>query len=313
MVENGSAPAPVAADAESHRREPSMPLPLPLHRPLPVSRRPSAADAPTSRRVLLGLAGFAAATAAIRLALPAAAQDDGEGTATADPAPISPSSGAIVSTGRGEVPTFGGQRPGPFNRPPAQPDTLPGVAPTGLRVELIGIDAAIEELEVVAGQMQDPTGPWVVGWYPALGQLGRGNVVMAGHIDYWNVGPSVFYDIAALAPGDPVDVLGDDGQTYGFNVEWVRQVNADDAPLEELVGPTAREALTLITCGGTFDYQNGVYLQRTVVRANRTASAPPPSPTAAPEPTVAPTATPLPPTPNPNPPIVPRATAAPTA
>ena len=37
----------------------------------------------------------------------------------------------------------------------------------------------------------------------------------------WNVGPSVFFDIAALAPGDPIDVLGDDdlcipGYEYHF-------------------------------------------------------------------------------------------------
>ncbi len=273
-----------------------MPLPLPHRQP---------GDETTTRRRLLVAAAATAAGAYVRQAGFAGAQGDAAATAEAgEVAPIAPGPSAIVSTGRGEAPTYGGTRPGPFNQPPAQRQTLPGVAPTGLRVERVGIDAAIEDLRIVDGQMQDPTGPWIVGWYTDLGWLGRGNVVMAGHIDYWNVGPSVFFDIAALEPGDLIDVLGDDGQDYGFLVEWVRQVNADDAPLEELVGSTGGEALTLITCGGTFDYQNGVYLQRTVVRAGaeRAAAA------AIPESTAEPTADP---TPNPNPPIVPRATLTP--
>lgn len=259
-------------------------------------------DATTSRRRVLSAAAATAAALLLRRAGVAVAQDGAAATAEAGAvAPTAPGPGTIVSTGRGEAPTFGGRRPGPFNWPPAQRETLPGVAPTGLRVEKVGIDAAVEELRIVDGQMQDPTGPWIVGWYTDLGWLGRGNVVMAGHIDYWNVGPSVFFDIAALEPGDPIDVLGDDGGAYPFLVEWVRQVNAVDAPLDDLVGPTGGEALTLITCGGTFDYQNGVYLQRTVVRAAPVAAAA----TATPEPTPEPTA-------NPNPPIVPRATSTPT-
>ncbi len=280
--------------------------------PLPLLRR-QPDDATTTRRRLLA-AAMGATGLLLRQSGIALAQDGAAATAEAgEVAPIAPGPGTIVSTGRGEVPTFGGRRPGPFNRPPAQRESLPGVAPSGLRVERVGIDAAIEELRIVDGQMQDPTGPWVVGWYTDLGWLGRGNVVMAGHIDYWNVGPSVFFDIAALEPGDPIDVLGDDGADYRFLVEWVRQVNADDAPLEDLVGPTGGDALTLITCGGTFDYQNGVYLQRTVVRAAPLRAASTPAPTAIPEPTAEPTPAPLPEPPaNPNPPIVPRATSTPT-
>ena len=49
----------------------------------------------------------------------------------------------------------------------------------------------------------------------------------------------------------------------------MKQFDADNAPLDEIVGPTGRDTLTLITCGGTFDFANGRYLQRTVVRADR--------------------------------------------
>ena len=170
----------------------------------------------------------------------------------------------------GEVPTFGASRPGPADivRPPA---SVTIVSPVGLSIEKAGVDAGIEPLRVIDGQMQDPTGPWVVAWYENLGSLGEdGNVVMAGHIDYWNVGPSVFYNSASLQPGDEVVVSGDNGKTYPFAVEWIKQFDSDAIPLDEVAGPTEDQSLTLITCGGAFDYANGHYLQRTVVRANRT-------------------------------------------
>lgn len=187
-------------------------------------------------------------------------------------APVAPESPVILSTGKGEAPSYGARRPGPVTWERANREVSAGVAPTGLRIESAAIDAAIETLRVTDGQMPDPTGPWVVSWYENLGRLGTGdNVVMAGHIDYWNVGPSVFYDLAALQPGDAIDVFGADGQDYRYAVDWVRQFDASTIDMDAVVGPTGADTLTLITCGGAFDYANGEYLQRTVVRANRDA------------------------------------------
>src|SRR5918993_259657 len=175
----------------------------------------------------------------------------------------------IRPTGVGEVPSTGTRRPGPAN---VDLERMRSdiVAPIGLAIETAGIDAGIEALRVVDGAMQDPSGPWVVAWYENLGALGTiGNIVMAGHIDYWNVGPAVFYNLSTLEPGDEIVVTGDDGKTYPFAVEWVRQYDSASIPLDEVAGPTTEQSLTLITCGGAFDYTNGLYLQRTVVRANR--------------------------------------------
>ena len=80
--------------------------------------------------------------------------------------------------------------------------------------------------------MQDPTGPWVVAWYENLGALGSiGNIVMAGHIDYWNVGPSVFYNLSTLQPGAEIVVTGEDGKAYPYAVEWVQQFDSTSMPL----------------------------------------------------------------------------------
>src|SRR5215217_6410340 len=222
---------------------------------------------PVTRRTLLAGAAVLAATAAHRF-LPARAQD-------ATPAAVatpSAGSGGIQPTGTGDVPSTGARRPGPAN---VALDRIrsEAVSPIGLAIEAAGIDAGIETLRVVDGAMQDPSGPWVVAWYENLGSLGTtGNVVMAGHIDYWNVGPAVFYNLSTLEPGDDIVVTGDDGKTYPFAVDWVRQYDSASIPLDEVAGPTEVQSLTLITCGGAFDYANGHYLQRTVVRANRTGS-----------------------------------------
>jgi sortase (surface protein transpeptidase) len=196
---------------------------------------------------------------------PARAQD---GTPIAVGTPSAEIS-VIKPTGVGPVPSTGGSRPGPANIVRNRSTTTP-IAPVGLQIPSAGVDAGIERLRVVDGAMQDPSGPWEVAWYENLGTLGTiGNVVMAGHIDYWNVGPSVFYNLANVQPGDEIVVAGDDGKTYPFSVEWVKQFDSEAIPLDEVAGPTPEQSLTLITCGGAFDYVNGHYLQRTVVRANR--------------------------------------------
>jgi len=218
----------------------------------------------TRRSVVTGMVVLAFA-AAHRIVT--ASAQDGAPAAVATP---SAGSVGIRPMGVGDVPSTGASRPGPANLELARTRS-DFVAPVGLTVEAAGIDAGIEALRVVDGAMQDPSGPWVVAWYENLGALGKiGNIVMAGHIDYWNVGPAVFYNLSTLEPGGEIVVTGEDGRTYPFTVEWVRQYDSDSIPLDEVAGPTTDQSLTLITCGGAFDYANGHYLQRTVVRANRT-------------------------------------------
>jgi sortase (surface protein transpeptidase) len=121
--------------------------------------------------------------------------------------------------------------------------------------------------------MLDPSGPWVVSWYEPLGKVGEGgNVVMAGHVDYWNVGPAVFWDIRNLPAGDVIRVVGEDGKNYEYAVQWIERYDAAGLTPEviqnDIVGDTGEETLTLITCGGTFDPATGEYNERWVVRAN---------------------------------------------
>jgi LPXTG-site transpeptidase (sortase) family protein len=186
--------------------------------------------------------------------------------------------GTIVSTEVGEVPTTGGMRPGPVGAAPEKVRTR-GVEPIALTIEAVGIDAQVEVSDIVDGVMQDPRGPFVVSWYQETarpGETDKGNVVMAGHVDYYTVGEAIFWTLKDIGEGDELVVTGADGSTFTYEFEWIESYPvAELTPetIQEIVGPTEEQVLTLITCGGTFDPVSGEYLERTVVRARLVDSA----------------------------------------
>ncbi len=172
----------------------------------------------------------------------------------------------------GEQPTSGGARPGPVNAVPGL--RSPGVLPVGLRIEAIELDATIEQQHIEDGVMQNPSGPFVVAWYKETGRLGEedNNVVLAGHLDYWDVGPAIFYDVWKLEEGDRIEVVGKNDAVFVYAVDWVEAYKLDEldsAAIQDIIGPTPTESLTLITCGGDFDYDSGEYEERIIVRATR--------------------------------------------
>lgn len=173
---------------------------------------------------------------------------------------------------RGELPTTGGMRPGPIGfAPVSAPAIFHGSRPVAIRIASVQVDADVQEGAVVDGLLQDPTGPWVVAWYPETSRVGTaGNAVMAGHLDYWGTGPAVFARIGELAEGDEIEVTGNNGRVYRYAVAGNDLYDAATAPIAEIVGPTEAAALTLITCGGAFDQTARAYEQRRVVRAELT-------------------------------------------
>ena len=98
---------------------------------------------------------------------------------------------------------------------------------------------------------------------------------MAGHVDYWDVGPAVFWNLSQLVPGDRLRVFGEDGRVFEYAMEWMRNyVVADMTPedMDEIVGPTDVESLSLITCTiGTWDPEKQEYRERSVLRATQVA------------------------------------------
>ena len=145
---------------------------------------------------------------------------------------------------------------------------------TRLVVPKIGINAPIVVLGILPdGTMASPKGPTEVAWYTFSSKPGEvGNVVMAGHLDYINYGAAVFYRLRDLRPGDDLQVVLSDGTQVKYVVESVTSYDEATAPIADIVGRTPNEAITLITCAGSFDRTSREYSKRLVVRGARVLS-----------------------------------------
>lgn len=91
------------------------------------------------------------------------------------------------------------------------------------------------------------------------------NAILAGHVN-WKGAQGSLARLKSANAGDVVRI-GLDGKVYTFSIVWVRQVDPDNANVEELMGPTDVDAVTLVTCGGNFNRQTRHYEERIVARA----------------------------------------------
>lgn len=168
--------------------------------------------------------------------------------------------------------------------------TLASSTPTSIAIPAIAVDSALLKLGLNAnGTIQVPPlgntpetneAAWFDG-SPTPGS--RGPSIIEGHIDSAFQGPSVFFKLGSLRPGDDVDVTLSDGTVAVFTVTGVREYAKAAFPTSVVYGNTDFAALRLITCGGAFDYTTGHYLSNTVVFASLTSSHPATRPSAPPE------------------------------
>jgi sortase (surface protein transpeptidase) len=110
-------------------------------------------------------------------------------------------------------------------------------------------------------------------WYRYSSTPGAlGSSVIEGHVDSTIDGPSVFYRLGALVPGQRIYVTRKDHTTAVFQVTGVRQYSKAAFPDSVVYGSTGYAALRLVTCGGQFDPTTRHYLSNTVVFAALTSS-----------------------------------------
>ena len=171
--------------------------------------------------------------------------------------------------------------PAPASRPPTTGPVLATSAPTLLEIPSIRVRSQLLRLGIAAdGTLEvPPRGPTYdqAGWYrysPTPGALGP--AVIAGHVDSAANGPSVFFRLGDLKPGDTVLVTRADGSVAVFAVDSVLRIHKARFPSELVYGDTDHAALRLITCGGNFDSASGHYVDNTVVLASLVRSSPPP-------------------------------------
>lgn len=192
--------------------------------------------------------------------------------ATANETVLSPSPAVAHS-----VPAPAPALPEPASPEPASPEPAPqelALAPSepvAIDVPSIGVQSVLQQVGLTPEHtMQVPTGPHYndAAWYKHSSTPGApGPAVIVGHVDSAVAGPSVFFELANLRPGDEVMVTRADGVVAVFRVDEVARYPKDDFPTELVYGASDRALLRLITCGGVFDRAAGHYRDNVVVFA----------------------------------------------
>lgn len=147
-------------------------------------------------------------------------------------------------------------------------------APASLHIPAIEVSSPLNSVGLNPDRtMQVPApGPRYdqAAWYrfsPMPGELGPS--VIIGHVDSAAGGPSVFYQLGALKPGERIEVTRVDRSTATFAVDAVRSYPKDAFPQQTVYGDTTSPELRLITCGGNFDASTRSYRDNTVVFASQ--------------------------------------------
>ena len=190
---------------------------------------------------------------------------------------IGPSRHTTVSTGiPASVPT---------TTAPAQPPAatsgpiLSRSLPVSVSIPAINVQSSLQSLGL------NPDGTLAVpqpgpnydeaAWYdgsPTPGELGPS--VIEGHIDSAANGPSVFFNLGALQPGDEIDVTRADGTIAVFTVSGVRQYSKDAFPTGTVYGNTTFAASPPHYLRGSLRRVTGSYVNNTVVFASLSSSHP---------------------------------------
>ncbi|MGI9016577.1 MAG: class F sortase [Euzebya sp.] len=194
-------------------------------------------------------------------------------SAAAPGAPPQPPPSAAGSVGPVQVPTaVPTARPALDPHATAIPAAPPVPDPVAIDIEAIGVHSPLQHLGRTAqNTLQVPTGPRYdeAAWYDGSSAPGAvGTAVILGHVDSVEDGPSVFYELGRLRPGDEISVDRADGSEVVFAVEGVRRYPKDEFPALLVYGETDHPSLRLITCGGAFDQSTGRYEDNVVVFAS---------------------------------------------
>ena len=216
-----------------------------------------------SKRLSVALIGIGSALMLAAAALLALVATDVIGNATGGNSDLETITGFGASI---HAPT-----PGPTPTPSAKFPPGADAKVARLKIPSVAIDAPV----VVRGLdnervMETPDNAVDTAWYDFTARPGfDGNAVFSGHVDYINVGKAVFWNLKDLKERDEIAVEMADGTVYKYAVVSLNQYDSATAPVEEIVGNTPEQTVTLITCSGTFNTVTRQYDKRLVVRAER--------------------------------------------
>lgn len=162
---------------------------------------------------------------------------------------------------------------------PQRQDPLAPSVPTGISIPALDVHSAVFPIgKTKHGTLQVPQpGPRLnkAAWFensPTPGQTGPS--IIEGHVDTER-GPSVFFKLGDIRPGNRVTISRRDGTTVVFTVNAVRDFPKKHFPTRLVYGGNLSEpTLRLITCSD-FDDTIGHHTGNLIVFAHRTAVHPP--------------------------------------
>jgi sortase (surface protein transpeptidase) len=152
---------------------------------------------------------------------------------------------------------------------PSAPATAAPVAadpPVRLRIPALRVDVPVVAVDVGTDRaLGVPDDPDVVGWWRDGSAPGGpvGSVVLDGHVDTYDKGPGALFRLAALRPGDAVQLVLPDG-TADYRIAAVRSYVKADLPAD-VFDRAGAPRLVLISCGGPFDRALRSYRDNIVV------------------------------------------------
>jgi sortase (surface protein transpeptidase) len=204
------------------------------------------------------------------------------------PAGTDPAGGSLGTPGPASAPADTAAEPTapptPSAAPAPAPDTLPEVprrsadlagqpapasAPVRVHIPSLGIDMPIEGVGLDGDAMALPANPAVAAWYrhgPAP-QSPAGATVIAAHVDslVYDLGP--FARLAEAPAGTEIEVYTADGAVTRYGISAIDTVLKQDVPWAGVFDRSGPPRLTLVTCGGEFDYDAKRYLSNVIVSA----------------------------------------------
>ncbi|WP_400993507.1 class F sortase [Agromyces sp. GXQ0307] len=226
------------------------------------------------KAVAAGVFGSPVAAAAVLALLAGCAVAPGEGA----PARVEPSASAAAPTPS----ALPGARPAAAAQASAIPDVprrsasleanraVQAPAPVRVEVPDLGIDMRVEPVGLDAdGRMGLFDDPAIAAWYrwgPAPGSE-TGSTVIAAHVDSLEYRVLPFARLKDAAPGTPVFVTDAAGTRHAYAVESSQVTEKSDVDWDAAFDRSGSPRLTLVTCGGEFDYEARRYLSNLVVTA----------------------------------------------
>ena len=145
----------------------------------------------------------------------------------------------------------------------------PASAPVRVQVPSLGIDMPIEGVGLDGDAMALPANPAVAAWYRYGSAPGSpaGSTVVAAHVDslVYNLGP--FAELADAPAGTEIVLQTADGVAHRYTIASVDVVEKPAVPWAAVFDRLGPPRLTLVTCGGEFDYDARRYLSNVLVTA----------------------------------------------